>query len=102
MPVRDALPRAGRLLLQLGPALRGAAAMSACLAAGQLAGQTALGLVMAVGARRVVLVDPGGEPASRAANMALAALAGTAAAFLGTLAGSSLPLSALGMFALGW
>ncbi|MGO8968029.1 MAG: FUSC family protein [Myxococcaceae bacterium] len=102
MAVRDALPGAGRVLRQLGPALRGAAALSACLVAGQLAGQTALGLVMAVGARRVVLVDPGGEPDSRAANMALAALAGTAAVFLGTLAGSSLPLSALGMFALGW
>ncbi|MGO9830955.1 MAG: FUSC family protein [Myxococcaceae bacterium] len=103
MPLTEAfLPRAFRRLQPWGPALRAAAAVSACLAAGQLAHRTALGLVMAVGARRVVLVDPGGEPAARAANLALAALATTAAVFLGTLAGNSLPLSALGMFGLGW
>ncbi len=76
--------------------------MSACIAAGQLSGRTGLGLVMAVGARRVALADPGGEPASRAASLALAALAGAAAVFVGTLAGNSLALAALGMFALAW
>jgi hypothetical protein len=57
---------------------------------------------MAVGARRVVIADPGGEAASRAANMAIAVAAGVLAAFAGTLAGHSLALSTLGMFALGW
>jgi uncharacterized membrane protein YccC len=61
-----------------------------------------MGLVMAVGARRVAIADPGGEPASRAANMAIGLLAGVLAAFAGTLVGHSLALSTLGMFVLGW
>ena len=91
-----------RRLGHLVPAVRAAAAVSACLIAGQFAGQTGLGLAMAVGARRVVLSDPGGAPASRVANMALAAATGSLAAFAGTLAGHSLALATLGMFALGW
>jgi uncharacterized membrane protein YccC len=86
----------------LAPAFRAAAAVSACVVTGQLAGRTGVGLVMAVAARRVVIADPGGEPASRAANMAIALVAGSLAGFAGTLAGHSLALSTLGMFALGW
>ncbi len=102
MVLPRSLAQAQKGLSQLAPAVRAAAAVSGCLAAGQLAGRTALGLVMAVGARRVVIADPGGEPASRAANMALAVVAGSLAGFTGTLAGHSLTLSTLGMFALGW
>jgi Fusaric acid resistance protein-like len=89
-------------LQRLAPSLRAAAAVVACLVTGQLAGRTAVGLVMAVGARRVVIADPGGKPASRAANMALAVVGGSLAGFAGTLAGHSLALSTLGMFGLGW
>jgi uncharacterized membrane protein YccC len=95
VPAQEALKR-------LLPAVRAALAVSACLASGQLAGRTALGLVMAVGARRTVLADPGGAPTSRAANMSLALVAGALAGFAGTLVGHSLALSTLGMFALGW
>lgn len=96
------LPRACERLVDLLPALRAAAAVSGCLAAGQLSGRTAVGLVMAVGARRVVITDPGGRLVSRAAQLAIAAVAGCVAAFAGTLLGHSLALSTLGMFALGW
>jgi hypothetical protein len=94
--------RAREELVRLLPSLRAAAAVLACLVGGELTGRTATGLVMAVGARRVILGDPGGERASRAANMALALLLSAAAAFVGTLAGHSLVLAPLGMFALGW
>jgi hypothetical protein len=82
--------------------LRAAAAVSACIVAGQLSGQPAAGLVMAIGARRVVFVDPGGAPASRAASLAIAVVAGALAALAGTLVGHSLAASTLGMFVLGW
>jgi uncharacterized membrane protein YccC len=96
------LPRARERLADLMPALRAAAAVSGCLAAGQLSGHTAVGLVMAVGARRVVMADPGGRSVSRAAHLAIATVAGALAAFAGTLLGHSLALSTLGMFVLGW
>jgi hypothetical protein len=89
-------------LAPLGLSLRAAAAVSGCILLGQLSGRTAMGLVMAIGARRVVIADPGGTPASRAANMTLAVVTGACAAFLGTLLGHSLTLSTLAMFALGW
>jgi hypothetical protein len=96
------LARIRKGLAPLGLSLRAAAAVAGCVVIGQLSGRTAVGLVMAVGARRVVIADPGGTSTSRAANMALAVLAGTVAAFLGTLLGHSLALSTLAMFALGW
>ncbi len=102
MSLSDMWPRLEQALRRLAPALRAAVAVSACVVAGQLSGRTGLGLVMAVGARRVALADPGGEPASRAASLALAAAMGAVAVFVGTLAGNSLVLAALGMFALGW
>ena len=57
---------------------------------------------MAIGARRVVFADPGGSPASRGANMAIAVVANAFAALAGTLLGHSLAASTLGMFVLGW
>ena len=96
------LARLRKGLAPLGLSLRAAAAVSGCVVAGQLSGRTAMGLVMAVGARRVVIADPGGTPASRGANMAIAVVAGAFAAFIGTLLGHSLALSTLVMFALGW
>ena len=96
------LSRIQEKLVDFGPALRSAAAVSGCLAFGQLAGRTALGLVMAVGARRLALVDARGTNATRAARMAIAIVAGCLAAFAGTVVGHSLALSTLGMFALGW
>ncbi len=85
-PAIDVL-RARQALRGLLPAVRAAAPVSLCLAAGQLMGRTDVGLVMAVGARRVAIADPHGEPASRGANVALAAGADAVAVFLGTLAG---------------
>jgi Fusaric acid resistance protein-like len=102
MALPSYLARTRQGLTRLAPSIRAAAAVSASLVGGQLAGRTAVGLVMAVGARRVVIADPGGEPASRAANMSIALLTGSLAGFAGTLVGHSLALSTLGMFALGW
>ncbi len=82
--------------------LRAATAVVGCLVAGQLCGWTAAGLVMAIGARRVVFADPGGGRASRAANMGIAMVADALAALAGTLLGHSLVASTLGMFALSW
>jgi hypothetical protein len=89
-------------LVALGPAVRASAAVVLCVVLGQLWGRTAVGLVMAVGARRVAIADPGGTATSRGANMALAVVAGAVAGFAGTLVGHSLAASTLGMFALGW
>jgi uncharacterized membrane protein YccC len=89
-------------LWQLLPSIRASAAVSLCLAVGQLSGRTGVGLVMALGARRVVLADAGGALSSRAANMAIALAAAFLGVLAGTLLGHSLALSTLGMFALGW
>jgi Fusaric acid resistance protein-like len=97
------LARAKKELRRLRPSLLAATAVAGCLVAGQLAGRTAVGLVMALGARRVAIVDSAGQPPGlRAAHMAIAVVAGALAGFAGTLAGHSLALSTLGMFVLGW
>src|SRR5271166_3361861 len=94
--------RARQELSRLVPSLRAAAAVTACLVGSQFAGRTGLGLILAVGARRVITADPGGEPVARAAIFCLAAVAASLGAFGGTLAGDLLAASSLGMFALGW
>jgi hypothetical protein len=96
------LARARQGLIRLRPALRPAAAVVVCVVAGQLWGRTAVGLVMAVGARRIAIADPGGTTTSRGANMAIAIVTGALGGFAGTLVGHSLAASTLGMFALGW
>jgi hypothetical protein len=95
-------PRARQECTHLEPALRAAAAVALCVVVGQLWGRTAVGLVMAVGARRVAIANPGGTATSRGANMAIAVVVGALAAFAGTLVGHSLAASTLGMFVLGW
>jgi uncharacterized membrane protein YccC len=105
--VRQALARMGMLGFMGGPwkssvvtGMRTTAATVVPLVIGQLAGDTALAMMVGIGGLNVSLSDIGGPYRTKAVTMGVATLSLAAAAYLGTVVGRSLWLSLPTMFLL--